>query len=79
MNIYYEDVAKHSMAVRAWDYVIDFVRDHMELSLLTRSQVLNLISLKLNIKYLMNFGKKKNSMRKVLNLSKKIVYKLLKV
>lgn len=39
MNIYYEDVAKHSMAVRAWDYVIDFVRDHMELSLLTRSQV----------------------------------------
>ena len=37
MNIYYEDVAKHSMAVRAWDYVIDFIRDHMELSLLTRS------------------------------------------
>lgn len=39
MNIYYEDVAKHSMSVRAWDYIIDFVRDHMDLSLLTRSQV----------------------------------------
>jgi len=39
MKIYFEDVAKYSMAVRAWDYIIDFVRDQMELSLLTRSQV----------------------------------------